>query len=73
MTERHLLKPPLIAVQRATDRIAGILACATMPDIWIDKGQPNWYVGEWRELWMRELARRAAKIRLAITDLIEHT
>lgn len=73
MAKPHLLQPPLKAVQRATDRIAGLLACATMPDIVIEKGTPSWYISPWREMWGRELTRRAVKIRMAMDDLLEHT
>jgi hypothetical protein len=55
---------------RCWDRLAALLALATMPQVWYTAGEyPPEYVSEWREYWADEFAARAISIRAVLDDL----
>ncbi len=57
----------------ATDRVAWVLAAATVPTITRDSDTTLEYHREHKKLWNIETHRRAARIRQALDDMVKYT
>ena len=59
---------------RCKDKLASILASATMPDYdWDERAarKGDWYAREDRQAWWEECSRRTRNIRIVLRDLVK--
>ena len=71
MKAKEEVVPTAMVMARCKDRLAVLLAMATMPQVYdshFADMEPD-YKSEWREMWANEMARRAGNIRVVIEEV----